>query len=254
MTHDDVLGLRYAAGSDTGRRRSGNEDSVFTSPRLLAVADGMGGHAHGEVASELAMAAIADLDRRVADLDPAELEPETALRQAVADAAGRLDEQVAGDADLAGMGTTLTALLWDGTRFTLAHIGDSRGYLLRDGELSRLTKDHTVVQSLVDEGSLAPELAAGHPHRSVLTRALLAESPAEPDVAALDVRPGDRYLLCSDGLTDAVDDEDIQDVLATVTEPAQAVRTLIDLANDNGGPDNITCVVADVTGGHDRGQ
>ncbi|WP_199430234.1 PP2C family protein-serine/threonine phosphatase [Qaidamihabitans albus] len=246
MTHDEVLVLRYAAGSDTGRRREENEDSAFTSPRLLAVADGMGGHAHGEVASEVAIAAIADLDRRLTDVGTEELDPAAELAQGVADAAERLDERVAANPDLAGMGTTLTALLWDGTRFALAHIGDSRGYLFREGELSRITRDHTVVQSLVDEGSLAPELAASHPHRSVLTRALLADSPAEPDVSIQPVRAGDRYLLCSDGLTDVVTDGEIGDVLESGGEPEEVVRTLIDLANSHGGPDNITCVVVDV--------
>ncbi|PXY21662.1 protein phosphatase [Prauserella sp. PE36] len=244
MTRDEALGLSYAVGSDVGQRRSANEDSAYATPRLLAVADGMGGHAAGEVASALAIEAMADLDNRLAEAEHEPADLLEVLGEGVADASARLNERVADDPELEGMGTTLTAMLWDGDTFGLAHIGDSRGYLLRAGELSQLTRDHTMVQSLVDEGKMPPELAARHPGRSVLIRALMAGSPAEPDLSTHTAEPGDRYLLCSDGLTDVTTPEEIHEVLSSAATPEDAVGRLIDIANEGGGPDNITCVVA----------
>lgn len=256
------VGIRPAVGSDTGRQRDANEDSAYISRRLLAVADGMGGHAHGEVASAAAIAAFADLDNSLDDAgatdtpgatdaaETAEQAPETDVRAtlagAVADACQRLAELAQQDPSLHGMGTTLTAMLWDGASFALAHVGDTRGYLLRDGELTQLTRDHTMVQSLVDEGRMLPEQAIGHPRRSVLTRALQTSGSTEPDLSVHEALPGDRYLLCSDGLTDAVPPELLGEVLNATGEPDDMVRMLIELANEGGGPDNITCVVADV--------
>ncbi|MEU6642230.1 protein phosphatase 2C domain-containing protein [Saccharomonospora sp. NPDC046836] len=248
MTRDEALEFHYAVGSDVGRRRSGNEDSAYATPRLLAVADGMGGHAAGEVASAIAVEAMADLDKRLTDRDHEELDLLRELDEGVADAAARLNERVSADPDLAGMGTTLTAMLWDGSTFGLAHIGDSRGYLLRAGELRRLTRDHTMVQSLVDEGRMPAELAATHPGRSVLIRALMAGTPTEADLSLHTAEPGDRYLLCSDGLTDVTPDEEIGTLLSSAATPEEAVAQLIERANEAGGPDNITCVVAFVAG------
>ncbi|MBK1786688.1 PP2C family protein-serine/threonine phosphatase [Prauserella cavernicola] len=244
MTRDEAPGVHYAVGSDVGRRRSANEDSAYATPRLLAVADGMGGHAAGEVASAIAIEAMADLDGRLADADPEKRNLLHELGEGVSDAATRLNERVAAEPELEGMGTTLTAILWDGTTFGLAHIGDSRGYLLREGELSQLTKDHTMVQSLVDEGKMPAELAARHPGRSVLIRALMAGSSAEPDLTTHTAEPGDRYLLCSDGLTDVTTPDEILEVLSSSETPEDAVGRLIDIANEGGGPDNITCVIA----------
>jgi PPM family protein phosphatase len=236
------LTLRYAVASDVGQRREANEDSVYASPHLLAVADGMGGHVAGEVASQAAVTAISELDKRLtADADPLE-----ELFGAVREAVSRLTSLAEEDPALRGMGTTLTTLHWDGSRFAVAHVGDSRAYLLREGELEQITRDHTVVQELVDQGRITPEVAASHPSRSVLTRALQSGGEADPDLFFLEARPADRYLICSDGLSDVVPSDAIREVLAAEAGPEQAAQRLIELANAGGGPDNITCVIADV--------
>lgn len=144
-------------------------------------------------------------------------------------------------------GTTLTAMLWTGSRLALVHIGDSRAYLLRDGEFFQITHDHTLVQSMVDEGRITADEAASHPQRSLLMRALAGASDAAADIRLRDARPGDRYLLCSDGLSSVVPTEEVQRVLADVADPERAVHELVALANGSGGPDNVGCVVADVT-------
>lgn len=234
-----TLVLRYAARSDVGLVRSNNEDSVYAGARLLALADGMGGHAAGEVASQLVIAALAHLD----DDEPggdllAKLE--TAVRagnSAIAD-------HVEMEPDLEGMGTTLTAILFAGNRLGLVHIGDSRGYLLRDGELTQITKDDTFVQTLVDEGRITREEAHSHPQRSLIMRALTGHE-VEPTLTMREVHAGDRYLLCSDGLSDPVSDETILEALK-IPDVTDAADRLIELALRGGGPDNVTVVVADV--------
>jgi PPM family protein phosphatase len=251
MTDSEALQLRSTASTDPGLHRDNNEDSAYVSSRLLVVADGMGGHAHGEVASATAVSILASLDQHLAqDIDTdadTEVDLIDALGTAIAEIADRLTSLAANDPELATMGTTVTALLWDGTSsFAIAHIGDSRAYLLRDDQFGQLTRDHTLVQSLVDEGKITPEQAINHPRRSVLMRALQSGGTSEPDLYFWAAAPGDRYLLCSDGLTDVVPDELIGQVLATVTDPDDAVTTLIDLAKQGGGPDNITCVLADI--------
>lgn len=233
--------LRFAAGSDIGRRREANEDAAFAGPHLLAVADGMGGHPHGDVASRTVITVVAELAAR-----PAEGDPSAVLTGAVAEAAARLDELGLRDPGLRQMGTTLTAMAWDGAGFGVAHIGDSRAYLLRGGALGQLTRDHTIVQSLVEGGELTPEQAARHPQASVLVRALQSGGEFEPDVFRQDARPGDRYLLCTDGVSGFVSPDAIRDAMADAAGPAEVVARLIDLADRAGGPDNITCVVADV--------
>ncbi|NMH80952.1 PP2C family protein-serine/threonine phosphatase [Pseudonocardia xinjiangensis] len=238
--------LRSAAGSDVGRRRSMNQDSAAISPRLLAVADGMGGHAHGEVASSVAVSALLDLDARLRGMDLDEVDLLAALDEAIADAAARLTELSEHNPELRGTGTTVVAFLVHGTRIGVAHIGDSRAYLLRDGELHRLTRDHTLVQSLLDEGRISPEEAATHPRRSWLIRTLQEGTPAEPDLFPVDGLIGDRYLVCSDGVTAVLADSQLKEVLAEIEEPVDVVARLIELANEGGGPDNITCVVADL--------
>ncbi|HYK28715.1 MAG TPA: protein phosphatase 2C domain-containing protein [Streptosporangiaceae bacterium] len=237
-----TLALHYALRSDVGLLREGNEDSAYAGPRLLAIADGMGGHAAGEVASAVAISAIAPLDRR--HLTDSE-EMLAALGAAVASARNTLHDMSASDPTVEGMGTTLTAMLWAGARVAVCHIGDSRAYLLRDGDLYQITRDHTLIQSLVDEGRLSPAAAANHPQRSLIMRALQGSTDADPDLAMHDALPNDRYLLCSDGLTDVVDDEAVHEVLTSIDDPGQAVNQLITLAIRNGGPDNITCIVAD---------
>ena len=241
--------VRSAAGSDIGQRRAGNQDSAYTSPRLLAVADGMGGHAHGEVASSLAIRVVAETDARLEGVDLQAVDLLDTLRGVVDEAARRLTAAADDDPSLRGTGTTLVALLLDGARIAVAHVGDSRAYLLREGELHQLTHDHTLVQSLVDEGRITADEAADHPRRSVLVRTLQEGSPAEPDLFTVDGQIGDRFLVCSDGVTGVLDDEDIQEILAGVPEPADAVDRIIELANEGGGPDNITCVVADLVDG-----
>ncbi len=238
--------VRSAAGSDIGRRRAVNQDSAYTSSRLLAVADGMGGHAHGEVASAVAINAVVEADAGLDGVDLQSVDLLETLRAAVDAAARRLTAAADSDPGLRGTGTTLVALLVDGHRVGVAHVGDSRAYLLRDGELHQLTHDHTLVQSLVDEGRITADEAADHPRRSVLVRTLQEGSPAEPDVFPLEGRVGDRFLICSDGVTGVLTDEAIQGVLVDVADPADAVDRIIELANDGGGPDNITCVVADL--------
>jgi protein phosphatase len=236
-----TLALRYAIRSDVGLLREGNEDAAYAGPRLLAVADGMGGHAAGEVASAAAIDAIARLDDDVPGSDLLD-----ALAGAVIDANHTLHDMVAADPAFEGMGTTLTAMLWSGSRVALVHIGDSRAYLLRDGEFYQITHDHTLVQTLVDEGRITPDDVATHPQRSMLLRALDGRADVEPDLSLREARLGDRYLLCSDGLSSVVSEETLHRTLATVASLDDVVLQLIELAIRGGGPDNITCIVADV--------
>jgi protein phosphatase len=247
MRNRPRLGLRYAIGSDTGIVRQVNEDSVFASPRLLAVADGMGGHAHGEVASAVTVGVLAELDQhlRTAPVDRT-ADPLPVLATTVDRVLRRLTDLAAADDELAGMGSTLTALLWDGATFGIAHVGDSRGYLVRDDTLSQLTRDHTLVQSLLDDGQISAAQAETHPRRSTLMRALQAGGAAEPDLSVHHAAPGDRYLLCSDGVTCVVGPELLHDAMTTLTDPADVVARLISEAKRLHSPDNISCVVADV--------
>jgi PPM family protein phosphatase len=238
-----TLALHYALRSDVGLLREGNEDSAYAGPRLLAIADGMGGHAAGEVASAVAISAIAPLDDRGLSDGNEMLD---ALAEAVASARDTLHDMSEADPATEGMGTTLTALLWAGAQVAICHIGDSRAYLLREGDLYQITRDHTLIQSLVDEGRLSPAAAANHPQRSLIMRALQGSTDADPDLSIHTAMLGDRYLLCSDGLTDVVSDEAVHQTLVSNADPAQAVDQLIDQAIKNGGPDNITCIVADV--------
>ncbi|MDX6274295.1 MAG: family protein phosphatase [Frankiales bacterium] len=235
-----TISLRYAARSDTGLVREGNEDSVYAGPRLLAVADGMGGHAAGEVASAVVIAGVSVLDDDVPGTDLL-----GALKKAVLQANRSIAEMVAGDEDLRGMGTTLTAILSEGNRLGLVHVGDSRAYLLRDGELRQITSDHTLVQALVDEGRITPEEADVHPQRSFITRTLDG-SPVELDLSVREARVGDRFLLCSDGLSGVVSDPTLAEALGAEPDPARCADRLIELALRGGGPDNVTCIVADV--------
>jgi protein phosphatase len=234
------LGLRFGARSDVGLLRSGNEDAMYAGPRLLAVADGMGGHAAGEVASRVAIETVAPLDD---DLPGSDLI--TALRESVETANGYLRDMVAADSALEGMGTTLTALLSAGQRLGLVHVGDSRAYLLRDDNLTQITHDHTLVQSLVDEGRISPEEATTHPQRSWITRALDGRGEIELDLAVREAHAGDRYLLCTDGLSGVVSEETMLEALR-LSDPQEACDRLVELALRAGGPDNITCIVADI--------
>jgi len=235
------LSLRFAAGSHDGMIRDHNEDSGYAGPRLLAVADGMGGQAAGEVASSEVISTIVQLDEDIPGTDIL-----TSLGSAVQRANEQLRVMVEEDSQLEGMGTTLTALLWTGARLGLVHVGDSRAYLLRDGQLTQITQDHTWVQKLVDEGRITEEEATTHPQRSLLMRALGSGDHVEPDLSIREVRAGDRYLICSDGLPTVVSPQTIEEALAGYLGPQETVHDLIQLALRGGGPDNITCIVADV--------
>ncbi|HXP21544.1 MAG TPA: protein phosphatase 2C domain-containing protein [Streptosporangiaceae bacterium] len=237
-----TLALRYAVRSDVGLLREGNEDSAYAGPHLLAVADGMGGYEAGEVASAAVISTVAPLDRT----ELAESDLMDALGTAVTTAKQTLRHIVDSDPAVGSMGTTLTAMLWSGGIAAVCHIGDSRAYLLRDGELYQITRDHTFVQALVDQGRIRPDEVATHPQRSLLLRALDGRSDADPDLSMLTAQLGDRYLLCSDGLPVAVSDELILQALSEVAEPGDAVLQLIELAIHGGAPDNVTCIVADV--------
>ena len=228
-----MLELRYAAHSDRGRVRPSNQDTAYAGTRLLAVADGFG--PAGAPASGAAVEALRFLDT--------EEVPAGNVLNLLEEAVRGATDAVRDVADPGENGTTLTALLWTGSKLALVHIGDSRAYLLRDGGLFRITHDHSVVQSLIDEGRLTPDEAGSHPQRAMLLKAL---TTGTPDLKLHDTRRGDRYLLCSDGLTAVVPDHRIRELLTAGPDPEEAVRSLVDAANEAGGPDNVSCVVADV--------
>ena len=235
------LGIRFAAQSDIGLARSRQEDSAYAGPRVLAVADGLGGHPGGERASAAAIEAL-----RVLEGNGSPAGPLAALGEAVQRAGADLRALAESDPALEGLGTTLTAFLWSGSQLGLAHIGDSRAYLLRDAAMFRLTEDHTYVQSLVSEGQISAEEAATHPRRQLLVRALDGTTDPQPDLSLHAVRAGDRYLLCTDGLHTVVADAEIQAAASAPADPERVVGDLITMANSAGGPDNVACVVADI--------
>jgi protein phosphatase len=235
-----TLVLRYSARSDRGLVRQNNQDAVYAGPRLLALADGMGGHAAGEVASSLVIRALAPLDD---DTPGDDLLAE--LRHATVEGNAAITRHITDAPDLEGMGTTLTAILFAGSRLGLVHVGDSRAYQLRDGMLTQITKDDTFVQSLIDEGRITEEEAHTHPQRSLLLRALTGQD-VDPSLTVREARAGDRFLLCSDGLSGVVSDETLAETLRAYRDPRECADRMIDLALRGGGPDNITCIVADV--------
>ena len=238
---DRPLTLRSAARSDVGLVRPGNEDSGYAGPRLLLVADGMGGHAAGELASAVAVATVADLDVH----PPSSSELLNSLTDSIDSVGETISAIINEEPDLTGMGTTVTGLYWLGGRVALVHVGDSRAYLFRDNQLQQLTHDHTFVQTLVDAGRITEEQAATHPKRSLLMRALDGMNPVEADLSVREARAGDRYLLCTDGLSGVVDEASIAGSL-TMSDPTGCVTRLVDLALERGAPDNVTVVVADV--------
>lgn len=239
------LSLRYAARSHVGLIRDGNEDSGYAGPRLLVVADGMGGQAAGELASSVVVQTIAQLDTPTQQ--PAHADPVRALAERINEAHERLHTIITENPQLEGMGTTLTAFLFSDNHVAFAHIGDSRAYRLRAGQLEQLTADHTWVQRLVDEGRISEEEAGHHPQRSLLMRALDGRGQvADADLSVTDIQPGDRLMLCSDGLSSFVSFDTLESTLAGYADPHQAAESLIQLALRAGGPDNVTCIVADV--------
>ncbi|NBH02541.1 PP2C family serine/threonine-protein phosphatase [Amycolatopsis sp. SID8362] len=234
-----TLVLRYAARSDRGLVRSSNQDSVYAGPRLLALADGMGGHAAGEVASKVVIASLAPLD----DDEPRD-DLLAQLREAVANGNAAIAELVSQDPDLDGMGTTLTAVLFAGTRLGLVHVGDSRAYLLRGGQFAQITRDDSFVNELLEQGRITPEEAAVHPQRSLLLKALTGHE-VEPSLTVREARAGDRYLICSDGLSGMVSDETLTEAVQ-IPDPQQCADRMIELALKGGGTDNVTVIIADV--------
>ena len=236
-----TLRLRYAARSDVGLVREGNEDSGYAGPGLLMVADGMGGHAAGELASAIAVATVADLDVHPPNSD----EILTSLGDAISEVGDGIADVIADDPDLTGMGTTVTGIYWLGERIAVVHVGDSRAYLLRDGDLVQITHDHTYVQTLVDAGRITEAEAMVHPRRALIMRALDGVNPVEADLSVREARDGDRYMLCSDGLSGVVMNDEIARILGD-GDPTGAVTRLVDLALERGAPDNVTVVIADV--------
>ncbi len=231
--------LRYAALSDVGRVRRDNQDSGYAGPHLLVVADGVGGSARGDVASAATVEVLRQLDV------PPGNDMLSALAGAIHKSHDRIAGMVAESPEIEGTSTTVTATIFDGTQIGVGHVGDSRGYLLRDGTLSQLTTDHTFVQSLIDEGRITEDEARVHPHRNLILRAVDGVHEPEPDVFTLDVAPGDRILLCSDGCSGVLTDEDLARLLGDGS-PDHAAVTLINASLEAGSSDNVTVVVADL--------
>lgn len=237
------IALRYAARSDVGLVRANNQDAAYAGPHLLVVADGMGGHAGGDVASSMTIAALAHLDGESHGPDDALSELERSVDEARLDLVQRSEDEP----DLNGMGTTVTAMLRAGNKLVMAHLGDSRAYLLRDGELTQVTTDHTFVQHLVDTGRISAEDAESHPQRNVVMRVLGDfDVDLTPDMSVREARPGDRWLLCSDGLSGFVSIETLEQSLIELPDIDECADHLVQLALRAGSTDNITAVVADV--------
>jgi len=229
------MNVSVGAATDIGQVRERNEDSYLIVEPLYAVADGMGGHRGGEVASSLALETVQGMFER----------REGSLAEQVAEANRAVFDRSQNDRKVSGMGTTLTAAQVDGNRVHLVHVGDSRAYLLRGGELTQITEDHTLVHRMVMEGEISEEEAETHPHRSILTRALGVDQNIQVDEGDLEVAPGDRLLLCTDGLTGMVPEGQIREILLESRDPQEAVDKLVKVANRAGGIDNITALILD---------
>ncbi|WP_156165463.1 PP2C family protein-serine/threonine phosphatase [Demequina rhizosphaerae] len=237
------LGIHFAARSDVGLVRANNQDSGFAGPHLLAVADGMGGAAGGDIASSIAIARLAALEGEAHGPDDALDE----LKEAISDAHAQIVERARNDPELSGLGTTVTALLRSGSTLSMAHIGDSRAYLLRDGDLEQITTDHSFVQHLVDTGRLSVADAEHHPKRSMLLRVLGdIDADVPVDISVRETRDGDRWLLCSDGLSGVVSKDTLRKTMLEVEDPGDCADALVGLALAAGAPDNVTCVIGDI--------
>ncbi len=241
--------------TDTGRVRDHNEDAIGTNREagLYVLADGMGGYNAGEVASSIAVKAVKDLVSEAVDReDRAAIEPDTGLmrqtivlRDAISRANKVIHQTAQSQASCEGMGTTIVACLFYDNRLSIAHVGDSRLYRVRDGSLEQITMDHSLLQELVDRGFYSREEAEGATNRNYVTRALGVEPTVQVDLAEIDVKPGDLFMLCSDGLTDMVDDEEIHLTTSTFSANLETIgQQLIQLSNDHGGKDNISVVLA----------
>ncbi|WNM24537.1 PP2C family protein-serine/threonine phosphatase [Demequina capsici] len=237
------IAFNFAARSDVGLVRANNQDSAYAGPQLLVVADGMGGAAGGDIASSVAVGRLAELDGEAHGPDEALEE----LKNAIADAHSQIVARADNDPELSGLGTTVTALLRAGATLHMAHIGDSRAYLLRDGVLDQVTTDHSFVQHLVDTGRLSAADAEHHPKRSMLLRVLGdIDADVPVDISVRETRPGDRWMLCSDGLSGVVSRTTLEETLAEIEDPGDCADALVGLALAAGAPDNVTCIVADV--------
>ncbi len=236
--------LSAAAATDVGLRRKGNEDRYALAPELgfYLVADGMGGHTAGQVASELAAEASV---RALEALQGAASSLTERLRAAVTSANRTIFQTAQQQPEYAGMGTTIVAILSDGNRAALAHVGDSRAYLVRGGRIRQLTDDHSIVGELLRRNEISETAAREHPHRHVLTRALGVRETVEPDLAEITPQLGDLFVLCSDGLTGHVEDDEICKIVSDSDDQQESCDKLIDLANHRGGQDNITVVIAE---------
>jgi protein phosphatase len=233
----DLALIELASASHVGRVRSDNQDLDLLAPPLIAVADGMGGHLGGGTAARMAVDALRTVG---ATSDP------TDLLGALREANRAIAQAASEDPGLAGMGTTATAALLDGGILYLVHVGDSRAYLIRDGNITQVTEDHSVVAEMVRRGTLSPDAAETHPARHVITRALGVDADLEIDALRVDLAPGDVILLCTDGLSGPVDDDAIVGVVDSSIGLQDAAAALVDLANSAGGPDNVTVVLARV--------
>ncbi|MCB2411957.1 protein phosphatase 2C domain-containing protein [Demequina sp. TTPB684] len=237
------LTLRFAARSDVGLVRADNQDSAFAGPHLLVVADGMGGAAGGDIASSLAVGRLAALEGEALGPD----EALDQLKEAIAEAHADIVERAHNDPELSGLGTTVTAILRSGTSLAMAHIGDSRCYLLREGELDQVTSDHTFVQHLVDTGRLSLADAENHPKRNLVLRVLGdIDADVPVDISVREARLGDRWMLCSDGLSGVVSRSTIHQTMLEVEDAADCADALVSLALAAGAPDNVTCVIGDI--------
>jgi len=241
------VSYRIGVKTDVGRRREVNEDSFLVHEPLFVVADGMGGHVAGDIASSTAVDTIKEQSPSASAEDP------NTLAALVLAANSRIWEKAEGDSTLRGMGTTCTLLLLDSSKAHFAHVGDSRAYLLRGGTLTQITEDHTLVGRMVKEGRLSADDAERHPQRSIVTRALGVDSEVEVDLIDMDVAEGDRILICSDGLSSMIDFDTIASILNQEPDPQVAAERLVDAANEAGGEDNITVVIVDIGAGDAQG-
>ncbi|HUW79112.1 MAG TPA: protein phosphatase 2C domain-containing protein [Candidatus Nanopelagicaceae bacterium] len=240
------LALSIAARSELGLVRKINEDSGLIGKQILAIADGMGGHVAGEIASSIAIKALEPLDSKISLASPIDDDTLTDfLLHTVAGVDDQIGAMIDEDPRLEGMGTTLTALIFDSDRIAIVHVGDSRCYRIRDGRTDQLTRDHTLVQELVDQGRITDKEALKHPQRSLLTQALMGHHDITPDIAIYDAKSGDRFLLCSDGLSSVVAPSNLREILATGTV-TESLDELLNAALKRGAPDNVSAIVVDL--------
>jgi serine/threonine protein phosphatase PrpC len=234
--------MRVGVLSDIGKRREKNEDGYLVNDPVFAVADGMGGHSAGEVASAIALKTVKQTLGRITDAK----HMSRRLIQSIEKANAAVYERSETEIKKRGMGTTLTVSILLGNRFFVGHVGDSRAYLLRNGNLSQITEDHSWVAEMVKKGVLSPEQAETHPQRSMLTRALGIERAVHIDTSSLEVKAGNKLLLCTDGLTSMLNDQQIEKIVSEPLDPQSVCRKLVDTANQEGGHDNITTIVIEI--------